>query len=218
MKRLKELNVKAFLARLLLSFLGTVISSLGIGCYYGCGLGTDPISVFVDGLHQISGLSYGTISTICNVIQAILIFLLIRKYLGIGTLIGVLIGGPLIDVFETLVRTGFPLETTSLPLRVIILAVGLITTGIGYGMGIVSEMGVGCFQFIPLFLAEKTPLDLKYTQMISDALFFVIGFLLGGVIGIGSLVGVLLTGYVMTFTIARLAKPVDALGPLFPVS
>ncbi|MBQ2509509.1 MAG: hypothetical protein II529_01670 [Erysipelotrichaceae bacterium] len=215
MTDLKNLNVRSLTVRLFISVLGAVISSFGIGCFYGCGLGTDPISVFVDGLHGVTGMSYGTISTICNVIQTVLIFLFIRKYLGIGTLVSVLLGGPLIDLFETLVRTNFPLETTSLPLRIVILLVGLVTAGIGYGLGIVCEMGVGCFQFIPLFLAEKTPLDLKYTQMISDALFFLIGFFLGGVVGIGTVAAVLLTGYIMTYTISKLEKKVSDLGPVF---
>ena len=214
MSFLKKINWKAFLVRLFLSLLGTTISEFGIGCYYGCGLGTDPISVFVDGLHNISGMSYGDISTICNVIQAILIFILIREYLGIGTLIGVLIGGPLIDVFETLVRVNFPLETTTLPVRIIILLVGLITTGIGYGLGIVSKMGIGCFQFIPLFLTKKTSIDLKYTQMFSDATFFLIGFFLGGVVGIGTIVGVFLTGFILSYVVEKLEPKVDALGKI----
>ena len=211
---LKKINWKAFGIRLFLSFFGTMISELGIGCYYACGLGTDPISVFVDGLHNISGMSYGNISTICNVIQAILIFIFIREYLGIGTLIGVLIGGPLIDVFETLVRISFPLETTTLPVRIIILLVGLITTGIGYGLGIVSKMGIGCFQFIPLFLTKKTKIDLKYTQMFSDATFFLIGFLLGGVVGVGTLVGVFLTGFILSYVVEKLQPKVDSLGKI----
>ncbi len=214
MSFLKKINWKAFGIRLFLSFFGTMISELGIGCYYACGLGTDPISVFVDGLHNISGMSYGNISTICNVIQAILIFIFIREYLGIGTLIGVLIGGPLIDVFETLVRTSFPLETTTLPVRIIILLVGLLTTGIGYGLGIVSKMGIGCFQFIPLFLTKKTKIDLKYTQMFSDATFFLIGFLLGGVVGIGTIVGVFLTGFILSFVVEKLEPKVDSLGKI----
>ena len=215
MDKLKKINWKAFIVRLFLSLLSTLISEFGIGCYYACGLGTDPISVFVDGFHGVSGLSYGTISTICNVIQAVLIFLFIRQYLGIGTLIGVLIGGPLIDVFETMVRTAFPLETTTLPVRVAILIAGLLTTGFGYALGIICKMGIGCFQFIPLFLSEKTPLDLKYTQMISDAAFFLIGYLLGGVVGVGTLVGVFLTGYIMSATISLFGDRVDKLGPIF---
>jgi len=214
MADLKKINFKALSVRLILNTLGTIISSFGVGCYYGCGLGTDPISVFVDGLHNISGMSYGTISTICNVIQAILIFLFIREYLGVGTLIGVLIAGPLIDVFETFIRVNFPLESISLGFQIAILIAGLFTTSIGYGLAIVSKVGVGCFQFLPIFLSKVTLIDLKYTQMFSDALFFFIGFMLGGVVGIGTLVGVFLTGYILSFTISKLEGKVDSLGKI----
>ena len=214
MADLNKINFKALSIRLFLNTLGTVISSFGVGCYYGCGLGTDPISVFVDGLHNISGLSYGTISTICNVIQAVLIFLFIREYLGVGTLIGVLIAGPLIDVFETFSRVNFPLETITLAMQIVILIIGLFTTSIGYGLAIVSKIGVGCFQFLPIFLSKITPIDLKYTQMFSDALFFFIGFMLGGVVGVGTLVGVFLTGYILSFTANKLEGRVDALGKI----
>ena len=214
MADLQRLNLKALIVRLFLNILGTVISSFGVGCYYGCGLGTDPISVFVDGLHNISGLSYGTISTICNVIQAVLIFIFIREYLGVGTLAGVLIAGPLIDIFETFIRVNFPLDSINLAIQIAILIAGLITTSIGYGLAIVSKTGIGCFQFLPIFLSRLTPIDLKYTQMFSDALFFFIGFILGGVVGIGTLFGVFLTGYILFFTVNKLEDKVDALGKI----
>ena len=210
---MKRIDIRSFSVRFLISFLATAISDLGLGCYYTCGLGTDPISVFVDGLHGRYGMSYGTISTICNVIQTVLIFLFIRKYLGPGTLLGVLVGGPLIDVFEGMVRGLFPLESTPLAVRILILLVGLITTGIGYGMGIGADMGVGCFQFLPLFLNEKMHIDIKYAQMISDALFFLIGMVLGGVVGVGTLVGVFLTGFILDYALDRTVRYTEKLGP-----
>ena len=211
---LKKINWKSLFINLLICVVSTALSEFGIGCYYGCGLGTDPISVFVDGLHGKFGLSYGTISTICNIIQAILIFLFERKYLGLGTLIGVIIGGPLIDVFETLIRVNFPLESTGLAIRIIILIVGLITTGIGYGLGIACNLGIGCFQFWPIWLEDITPLSLKYTQIISDAVFFLIGWALGGVVGVGTIIGVLLTGYILDWTLKKCEKPIKEFGPI----
>lgn len=192
--KLKKINWKAFTVNFILCVLGTVISEFGIGCYYTCGLGTDPISVFVDGLHANFGLSYGTISTICNVILTVCIFLFERKHIGIGTIVGMFIGGPLIDVFETLMRTNFPTETTSLPVRIVLLILAILTFAIGCGLGIACHMGIGCFQFPPIFLADISKISLTYTQMITDAIFFIIGWLLGGVIGIGTIAGVLLTG------------------------
>ncbi|MCR4633759.1 MAG: hypothetical protein K5648_06505 [Erysipelotrichaceae bacterium] len=212
---MKHIDLKSFSIRFLISFLASVISSFGIGCYYCCGLGTDPISVFVDGLHGHYGLSYGTISTICNIIQTVLIFLFIRKHLGPGTLLGVLTGGPFIDLSETLMRSLFPAASTPFFLRIFILLLGLVTTGIGYGMGIGAEMGIGCFQFLPLFLSEKTPLELKYTQIITDALFFITGFFLGGVVGIGSIISVLLTGFFLDIGLKRTLDITKDLSPWF---
>ena len=129
--------------------------------------------------------------------------------------VGVIIGGPLIDVFETLMRTNFPVETTDLVVRIIILAVALITFGIGCGLGIVCKMGIGCFQFPPIWLADITPIKLTYTQIITDAIFFIVGWLLGGVIGIGTIAGVLLTGPILTWTIGKTEKFIEKLGPIY---
>lgn len=210
----KTINWKSFSIRLLVSLLATIIGEFGIGCYYGCGLGTDPISVFVDGVHNVCGLSYGDISTICNIILAILIIIFERQHLGIGTLIAVAIAGPLIDVFETLIRVNFPIETTSLIIRMGILLAGLVTTSISYAMAIACKMGIETFQFIPIFIADKTPIKLDLAQTISDAVFFMIGVILGGVVGIGTIVGVACTGYLMGFILNKISKPLDDLGPI----
>lgn len=211
----KKINYKSLIIRLLISIFATALAELGIGCYYGCGFGSDPISVFVDGVHAMCGLSYGEISTICNVILAILIIIFERQHLGIGTLIAVAIGGPLIDVFETLIRVTFPLETTSVAVRLIILLVGLITTSIGYALAIACEMGIGTFQFIPIFIDDKTPISMGVAQTVSDAIFFIIGVALGGITGFGTIVGVLFTGSILDFTLKKTSKPIEKLGPIF---
>lgn len=211
---LKRINWKSLVVNILIYVVSTVLSQFGIGCYYGCGLGTDPISVFVDGLHGQYGLSYGTISTICYVVQTILIFLFERKYLGIGTLIGTFIGGPLLDYAETFVRVTFPQETTSLTVKAIILLVALITTGIGYALSIACDLGIGPFQFWPIWFNDIFHLDLKYTQIISDAIFFLIGWILGGTVGLGTFVGVFLTGYVLEWTLSKIDGPIKKLGPI----
>lgn len=203
---MNKINKKALIIQSLVYIISLVISEFGIGCYYGCELGTDPISVFVDGVHLKTNLSYGDISTICNVILTILMFVFERKYLGISTIISMFIAGPLIDVFETLIRTSFPVATTSMFVRIIILLAGLITTGIGYGMTIACDLGSSPFQFCPIFVADKFKIDLKYAQIITDAIFFIIGFLMGGIVGVGSVVSVLLTGYILEYALAKTNK------------
>lgn len=210
----KKINYRSLSIRLLIWFFASLLSEFGIGCYYACGLGTDPVSVFVDGVHNICGLSYGNISTICNIILLILIIIFERRYLGIGTIISTFISGPLIDVFETLMRTNFPVDSTSIGIRFVIVLIGLITTSVGYALTIACDMGIGAFQFIPLFIEDKTPIKLNVAQTISDTIFFAIGVILGGVTGIGTVLGVLCTGFIMGYVLDKVQKPIENLGPM----
>ena len=212
---IERIDYPAIFKKSLLFVIATALCELGIACYYTARLGTDPISVFVDGLHNACGLSYGQISTICNVILTILIFLFERKHLGIGTIIGMFLGGPLIDLFEGMLRSNFPLTSISLLTKLLILLAGLITTSIGYALSIGCKMGIGCFQFVPIFLTDLIKLDIKYTQMISDAAFFLIGWAMKGVIGIGTIVGVLCTGYILGYVLDKTFEYVDRQGELF---
>lgn len=207
----ESLNKKTLPVSLLIGLLGTALASFGIGCYYGCGLGTDPISVYVDGLHVISHLTYGQISTINNAILTLLIIIFERKHLGIMTVLTVFISGPLIDLFNGMVSAMFPPETITLAVKICLLIVALVTFAVGTGMTVGCHMGIGCFSFPPIWLSDLTKITLTYTQMITDACFLVIGWLLGGVVGIGTVVGVLGTGPILGWALQKTENLIERL-------
>ena len=211
---IKRINWKSVIVRVAI-YAGTLIlSELGIACYYACGLGTDPISVFVDGQHLMMKLSYGTISTINSAVLTILILIFERKHLGIGTILTVFIGGPFIDIFTNILQTAHPIDTTNVYIKVAILVFGAIIFGLTTGACIGCELGIGPFSLPPIWLADLTGIDLKYTQMITDFMFLVIGWLLGGVVGIGTVVGVLSCGPILGVTLDWTNKLMEKVGPM----
>ncbi len=212
-KLLNKINVKSIFINTIIYIIAIIVSNFGIGCYYVCNLGTDPISVLIDGLHSTFSLSYGTISTFFNVLWAILIILFLKEKFGIGTFVAVLIGGPLIDVFTNFLFASFPPETTHLTARLLLLAVGAITFAFGTGITIAANLGIGCWSFLPLWLEKITPLSLDKTQMITDAITFVIGWFLGGTVGIGTVVGVLVTGPIIGYVLKATAPIFEKIGP-----
>lgn len=210
-----RLNKLSFFRRLAVALLSIVCSSFGVSCYYACALGSDPISVFVDGQHIVLGLSYGQVTTINNIVLGVLMILFARRYFHVGTLMSCFLVGPLIDFFEGALRAAFPPDTASYWVKGGMLAVGVVTLALGVALFITADMGVGPFDFLPLKLRDAAGIDLKWTRMIFDTACFVIGWLLGGVVGIGTVAGVLLTGPVMSFFMKRLAPPLDRFfGPL----
>ncbi|MEA4912836.1 MAG: hypothetical protein VB092_09545 [Oscillospiraceae bacterium] len=209
------LNTNSLLRRLLLLVPTMALINFSIGCYYTCGLGTDPISVFIDGQHVLLGWSYGQITSMNNIILFIVMLWLGRKYMGLGTVATVFLSGPLIDLFEGMLRAAFPPESSALYVKIILLCIGVLGFGIGLGLFVTVGLGIGPFDFLPLWLRDVTKIELKWTRMMFDAFFLITGWLLGGIVGIGTAAGVLLTGPVMSFTIRVVGAPLGRFfGPL----
>lgn len=209
-----RINFKSVLVRLTISIITTFAGQFGVACYYAAGLGTDPISVFIDGLHSFSGLSYGTISTINFVILTALILIFERKHFGIAAVVNVFIGGPILDGSLAILNRYFPTETTQLWVRIIILALGAVVFAIATGISIGCNAGIGCFSFPPIWLSDLTKIDIKWTQMITDAMFLITGVILKGVIGIGTIVGILVTGPILAPFIPITEKFCNKFGPM----
>lgn len=206
---LKTYCYGSILKRLLLLVFPIILMPLGISCYYACKLGADPFSVFVDGEHVLSGFSYGQITTVNNVVLLSLLFIFGRKYINLGTIITSFTAGPLIDLFRTLIVTNIKPESAGIMVQGMILVIGCVLFSIGVGIYIAINLGIGAVEFVSLFIAEKLHVKLKYVRIVLDALFVVTGYLMGGIIGFGTILGVLATGPIVEFTLMHLKKPID---------
>lgn len=208
---LNSLHKGSFLRRILFMLPIQALSAFGIACYYACALGADPISCFVDGQHALFRLSYGQITTINNAILFVLMAIWGRKYLGIGTLMGVFLSGPMIDYFEVLLRTQLLAGTPTLWLRLLVLAVGVLTFAVGTALYIMDDIGVGAFDFFALVICDRTSWDLRPIRIALDFAFLLLGWLMGGTVGIGTLAGAFLTGPIMSSTMRLLDRPLQRL-------
>lgn len=208
-KYFKELNFRSMLKRLLLLIFPIVMMPLGISCYYACKLGADPFSIFVEGEHVLSGLTYGQITTINNIVLLCLLLIFGRKYINLGTLITCFTTGPLIDAFRGLIITHIRPESAGLVVQSGVLIAGCLLFAIGVGVYIAINLGIGPVEFISLFLRDKLNIKLKYVRMALDAIFVISGYFMGGIVGIGTLLGVLATGPIVEFTLRRIKKPIE---------
>jgi uncharacterized membrane protein YczE len=211
-----RLDKRSALKRLPFAIFSIVCCSFGIACYYACGLGADPLSIFVDGQHNLLHLTYGQVTSLDNIILLAFMIFIAREYLHIGTLISCFATGPLIDLFEGFLRSTFPTDTTALWIKILILCVGVVSMAFGAGLFFTVNMGVGPFDYIPLKLRDKTRFSLRWIKVVYDAIFVTVGWLMGGVVGVGTIAGVLLTGPIIAFFMKRLSPPLDRFfGPLY---
>ena len=215
MRYFKNINYSSAFKRLLILFIPIFLMPFGIACYYACGLGADPFSIFVDGEHVITGLTYGEVTTINNTILLTLMVFFGRKYINIGTIITSFTTGPLIDASLDLILLYFPSATTPLIMRAMILLIGCVAFAVGVGVYISVSLGIGPVEFISLFIVDRTNISLKYVRIALDALFTILGYLMGGVVGIGTILGVLATGPIIEYTLKLAEEPVNRFaGPM----
>lgn len=186
--------------RLLILLVGLCIAHLGVTLFLLTNLGSDPFNVLVQGIHNtiakvpfMGFLTHGyTHMAICFLIIVVLLFV-DRSYVKIGTIVCMFCGGPIIDVFDWLLR-GIINENNPFVLRLVILAAGCVILAFGMTIVIKSEAGTGPNDLVSIAISDKLHKKFGIVRIFVDVAFVIAGFLLGGVIGIGTVICAILVG------------------------
>ena len=186
--------------RLLILLVGLCIAHLGVTLFLLTNLGSDPFNVLVQGIHNtitkvpfMGFLTHGyTHMAICFLIIVVLLFV-DRSYVKIGTIVCMFCGGPIIDFFDWLLR-GIINENNPFVFRLVILAAGCVILAFGMTIVIKSEAGTGPNDLVSIAISDKLHKKFGIVRIIVDVAFVIAGFLLGGVIGIGTVICAILVG------------------------
>lgn len=111
-------------------------------------------------------------------------------------------GGPIIDVFTILLQPLFDTYQT-LWFKLPILAAGCIILAYGMTIVIKSEAGTGPNDLVSVVLSDKTHWKFTFVRIGTDAAFVILGFILGGSFGIGTIICAFLVGPVAGFFLPR---------------
>ncbi len=210
--------IKELLARLVILLLGLSVAHFGVTLFLLADLGADPFNVLVQGVFQslqkLTGwafLTHGrTHIALCFVI--ILVLLLVdRTYIMPGTLVCMVCGGPIIDLFTMLLSAPFAAYITNFWLKLTVLAVGCVILALGMSIVIQSDAGTGPNDLVGLVISDKLHKKFGVVRVLCDLGFVLLGWLLGGQVGIGTVVCAVLVGFVADFFLPRSQKLVSVL-------
>lgn len=191
--------------RVMILLVGLVIAHLGVTLFLLTNLGADPFNVLVQGIFRTiyrlmgwEGLTHGyTHIAICFLI--ILVLLIVDKsYIKIGTILCMVCGGPIIDFFNYFLGFLFAQER-NLWFKLPVLVIGCVILAFGMTIVIKSDAGTGPNDLVALVISDKTHARFSIMRVVVDVLFVIAGFLLGGVFGIGTIICACLVGPVAGF-------------------
>ncbi|MBE6062230.1 MAG: hypothetical protein E7207_01395 [Clostridium butyricum] len=197
--------------RLVLFFVGMTIIQFGVALYLKTNIGSDPMTVFTQGLastlnktalkdtsivNMIAGtntVTPGVANMIILVVLTAIILLVERKRINIGTLICVVGVGPIIDLGVKVISY-FPVENTNLFVKMLLVLLGCCIIAIGFSVLSASNVGVAPNDIIPFIIQDKTKAQYRTIRITMDAVLLIGGYFLGGVVGIGTIISMAATG------------------------
>ena len=164
--------------KLLLCILSIIILGISIAFNTKAALGTDAIAVFFNGVSNFSHLNLGLATNIVNCTLAVIVIIIDRKYINIGTLIYALALGPSINLGITLYEA-MGITDNYLP-RFLVSIFGIILAVIGLGIFIAVNIGVDPWSALAIISSKKLNKSFGFMKMSIDIMVLVVGFLLGG--------------------------------------
>lgn len=211
MKRtLKETALRAIIL-----FVGLLIAHLGVTLFLLADLGSDPFNVLVQGLfHSLADLTGLTFLThgrvhiaVCFLI--ILVLLLVdRTYVKLGTIICMICGGPIIDMYSFFLAPILA-DMSSLIGRLLMLVAGCVILAYGMTIVIKSDAGTGPNDLVAVVISEKLHRKFGITRIIVDVCFVAVGYLLGGLVGVGTIICAFCVGPVASYFLPVNARIVE---------
>ena len=185
--------------RVVLLLLGLCIAHLGVTLFLQSDLGSDPFNVFIQGLYRglpwygWEWMTHGRVHLLVSLLIMLVLLVVDRHYVGIGTVLCMALGGPIIDVFTVLLA---PIIHGGLPLavRLAALVVGCVILAFGMTIVIRSEAGTGPNDLVAVVISDKSKKPFGPVRVAVDVCFAAIGFALGGVLGLGTVICAFVVG------------------------
>lgn len=178
--------MKTFLVKYLYFFSGIFISCTGnYFLIVAQNLGVSPWDVFHLGISKyFPSLGLGTIGIIVG-----MLILLPTSLMGIkprlGTFLNIYVFGLVLDAYMSSYLLEIP---TSYTMSLVYLIIGIITTGIGTAVYLHADAGAGPRDSLMLGLNQKTHFSIAQVRSGIEISVVVLGFILGGPVGIGTLI------------------------------
>ena len=171
---------------------GLFLFACGIVCFLESRLGLPPWDVLHQGIAKHTPLSFGLANEVVGVIVLCFAWLLGSRP-GIGTLANALLVGAFVIVLQPL-HVVHELGDAPLAGRIGVLAVGLVLFGVGSALYIGAGVGAGPRDSLMLVGSKRTGRRVGVVRAAIEGTVLLLGFALGGKIGVGTVLFALLIG------------------------
>ena len=194
--------------RLMLVLVGVMLVGLGIAINLANHWGSDPATVFAHSLSlkfNSKGLSFFTVGNVLILINLIVFTILTVtdkfKYYNIGTFAGTFCIGIFSDIWFNIISATI-VNFNSLTFKIIWMLFGALVLSTGIGLYVAGDMGASPIDLISVAISDHFKnLSYPIVRIVCDLIFAVLGWILGGVVGLSTIICMFLIGPISGFVI-----------------
>ena len=185
--------MKKIIKTIIVLLIAVNLCGLGVGLFVQAGLGSDSLTLLQEGMSIYFNISLGASARIFVIVSILLGLLISRKDIGWVTIAyGLIVSYP-IDYFNQLFMN-LNIAQMSLLIRIICIILGQLSFILTFSLLIKVRNGMNQIDAIAYGIVRFTKIDYKIIRTGIDVLFIIIGVILGGTFGIGSILTMLTTG------------------------
>lgn len=199
---------RTFIIRVILMLLGNLLISLGVSFFRLAGFGTDPFTAMNLGISMFLHWSFGTWQLTVNILILIVIFFTMRRFIGAGTIVNMVLVGYIADFVCWLVQDFLNLQP-GVPVRILLLLLALLFAALGVAIYMHADMGLSPYDSVAPVIEKLTHgrIPFQTARILSDITVLVIGILfclasgnsLWSIAGLGTVCNALLNGPIIQF-------------------
>jgi uncharacterized membrane protein YczE len=179
---------------------GLACFGVGITLFVRSDLGTPPWDVLHGGLADLTGLDFGLIINLVG-LAVLPMWIPLKERIGLGTVLNTLEIGLVVDLVKPMIG-----KQAALPMQLGFVIAGTVIIALGSGLYIGSGLGAGPRDGIMMGL-RRLGLSVRAARTLVELTTVALGFLLGGTVGVGTVVFLVAIGPLVQFFLGRLSLP-----------
>ena len=195
-----ELNFKPKSNTLIYLIFGLILFGLGETLLVTANIGVSPWFVLHQGMSVKTGYSIGLTTLIVSII-VLFFWIPLKQKPGIGTILNTILISVVVDL--SLPYLPQPEEFLSQLLQVII---AVLIVGLGSGFYLIANLGPGARDGLMTGIQKKTNLSFSLTRTLIELCAVALGWYLGGIVGIGTVIYALGIGPFVSFGLFFVGK------------
>ena len=172
---------------------GLVLYGWSMAMLIRSGLGLDPWDVFHQGLANHLPITFGQVTILVGAL-VLLLWIPLRQRPGIGTVLNVFVIGLAADAG----LAAMP-DVTGLPGQIAMLLGGVVANGLAGALYVGARLGPGPRDGLWVALTKRTGHSIRVVRTVLEVTIVAMGWLLGGVVGVGTVVYALAIGPIVQF-------------------